>query len=79
MRSGEKVRVLREHRGMKQFQLAQALGISQSAYSRLERSTRELKLEYLRILARELRWPLGDLVTPDPPRGLQPYWQEVPR
>ncbi|HEX2615910.1 MAG TPA: helix-turn-helix transcriptional regulator [Flavobacteriales bacterium] len=76
MRSGEKVRVVREHRGAKQYQLAQALGISQSAYSRLERGRREIKLEYLRILARELRWPLGDLVDPNPPRGLQPYLSE---
>jgi len=54
----------RRARGMTQKDLAQHMGISQSAVSRFERGRRAMRLHQLTRLAEALRVPLDDLVRP---------------
>lgn len=62
MRGGNPVLVWREHRGMRQGELAAAANFSAPYLSQIETGTREGTLEVLKALALALRVDLDDLV-----------------
>lgn len=75
-RLGDRIRTLREHRGLTLADLAEATGISTSTLSRLENRQRRATLEILLALARVFAVPLDELVgapdTGDPRISLKP-------
>jgi transcriptional regulator with XRE-family HTH domain len=61
-RVGERLRTLRQRRGMRLADVAEQTGIGVSTLSRLESGARRASLELLLPLARAYRVPLDDLV-----------------
>jgi DNA-binding XRE family transcriptional regulator len=57
-----KIRVWREHRGLKVRELAEAAGISQPYLSQIENGEREGSIDSLRKIADALRVAIDDLV-----------------
>ncbi|TAD85946.1 MAG: XRE family transcriptional regulator [Bacteroidetes bacterium] len=51
---GTIIRQLRENKGLKQEQVAQQLGISQAAYSKIENNITKLTVKYCKVLSRVL-------------------------
>lgn len=52
----------RERQGLHQNALAEALGLSQSAYSRMENGDTTISISQLRVIGRRLGIPSGDLL-----------------
>jgi transcriptional regulator with XRE-family HTH domain len=63
MQIGEKIRKIREMKGLKQENIANALGMSVSAYGNLERGDTQLTFEKLEQIAGVLEVPLQDIVS----------------
>jgi transcriptional regulator with XRE-family HTH domain len=63
MQIGEKIRRLRELKGLKQENIAHALGMSVSAYGNLERGDTQLTFEKLEQIAGVLEIPVENIVT----------------
>lgn len=61
----EKIRHLRELRRLRDEDMAERLGISQSTYSRLEKGEIKLDVERLRKIAEILEVPVEDLLNND--------------
>ncbi len=57
-----RIRVWREHRGMKATELAEAVGVSQGFLSQLETGKREGSVTVLKAIATALKVDLDDLV-----------------
>ena len=57
-----RIRGLREHAGLTQMQVAEALCVSQAAYSRLEQGEVEISLSKLFVLSELYRISLQDLI-----------------
>lgn len=51
---GSIIRQLRENKGLKQEQMAQQLGISQAAFSKIENNITKLTVKYCKVLSRIL-------------------------
>ena len=49
---GSIIRTLRENRGLKQEEVARQMGISQSAYSKIENAQTEVTVKHCKILSR---------------------------
>lgn len=62
----EKIRILREQKKLRHEDMAERLGISQSAYSRLEKGDAKLDVERLQKIAEVLEVPVEDLIKNDP-------------
>lgn len=62
----EKIRILREQKKLRHEDMADRLGISQSAYSRLEKGDAKLDVERLQKIAEVLEVPLEDLINSEP-------------
>ena len=58
-----RMRALREKAGMTQYQVADALSVSQAAYSRLEKGEVEVSLSKLIALSEFFDVPLSDLIN----------------
>lgn len=58
-----RMRALREKAGMTQYQVAEALSVSQAAYSRLEKGEVEVSLSKLIALSEFFDVPLSDLIN----------------
>jgi len=58
-----RMRALRENSGMTQNQVAEALSVSQAAYSRLEKGEVEVSLSKLIALSEFYKVPLSDLIN----------------
>jgi len=56
------VKVWREHRGISQKSLAEAVGISQAYIAQIEKGTREGSIKALKAIAGELRVDVDDLI-----------------
>ncbi|MBN9482158.1 MAG: hypothetical protein BGO70_16430 [Bacteroidetes bacterium 43-93] len=67
LRIGSKLRILREVRGLKQQDIADRLGISQTAYSRYEQNQTNLSVEQAEKLAEIFDVSLPDLLSKDNP------------
>jgi transcriptional regulator with XRE-family HTH domain len=63
MQIGEKIRKIRELKGLKQENIATALGMSVTAYGNLERGDTHLTYEKLEQIAGVLEVPVQDIVT----------------
>ncbi len=63
MQIGEKIRKIRELKGLKQENIATALGMSVTAYGNLERGDTNLTYEKLEQIAGVLEVPVQDIVT----------------
>jgi transcriptional regulator with XRE-family HTH domain len=63
---GEKIRTIRELKGIKQETLATLLGISQTAYSKIERNESDISLTRLSQIAEQLGVKEEDILTLDP-------------
>ena len=63
---GEKIRKIRELKGIKQDTMAEALGITQTSYSKIERNETELSLTRLTQIAKELGVKEEDILSFDP-------------
>lgn len=57
-----RIRWLRENAGYTQCEVAESLGVSQAAYSRLEKGEVEISLSKLFILCELYQMPLQDLI-----------------
>ncbi len=66
MKVGEKIRKIRELKGIKQDTMADLLGITQTTYSKIERNETELSLTRLTQIAKELGVKEEDILTWDP-------------
>ena len=62
MSVNEKIRLIRETKGLTQEQVAEKLGISPTAYGDFERGGNDPKLSKLKKIAEILEMPLSDLV-----------------
>jgi transcriptional regulator with XRE-family HTH domain len=67
---GEKIRALRQQRGMTISELAEAVGLSPSAVSQIERGTIDPSLRTLRSVADELHSPVFSFFLESPSQGL---------
>ncbi|HEX3430504.1 MAG TPA: helix-turn-helix transcriptional regulator [Rhizomicrobium sp.] len=59
---GQVLKWYRERQGWQQYDLAQALGISQPAYSRIEAGGTSISISQLRIIAQVLNVPPNQIV-----------------
>ena len=59
---GNKIRLLREEKGLSQENLASALDITQSNYARLEKDDNRLSVPRLIVIARTLKTSVTELV-----------------
>ena len=88
--TGQKLRLLREYRNYSQEYIAEKLGITQNAYSRIENNQTRLTAERLEKLATILdicplellseREPVihfGDLPVPTPAPAREEHWKEM--
>ena len=66
MKVGEKIRKIRELKGIKQEDIATALGITQTSYSKIERDETELSLSRLTDIAEKLEVKVEDILFWDP-------------
>jgi transcriptional regulator with XRE-family HTH domain len=62
MSVNEKIRLIRETKGLTQEQVAEKLGISPTAYGDFERGSNDPKLSKLKKLAEIFEMPLSDLI-----------------
>ncbi len=62
MSVNEKIRLIRETKGLTQEQIAEKLGISPTAYGDIERGDNDPKLSKLQKIAEILEMPLSDLI-----------------
>jgi len=58
----EKIKLIREAKGLTQEQVAEKLGISPTAYGNVERGDNDPKLSKLQKIAEILEMPLSDLI-----------------
>ena len=65
--TGQKLRLLREYRNYSQVYIADQLGITQNAYSRIENNQTRLTAERLEKLAAILKVPLMELLSEKEP------------
>lgn len=65
--TGQKLRLLREYRNYSQVYIADQLGITQNAYSRIENNQTRLTAERLEKLAAILNVPLMELLSEKEP------------
>jgi transcriptional regulator with XRE-family HTH domain len=63
MQIGEKIRKIRELKGLKQENIATAVGMSVTAYGNLERGTTPLPYDKLEEIAKALEVTVADIVT----------------
>lgn len=61
---GEKIRDLREAKKISQYAVAYSMGISQAAYSKIERGETEAKASHLYLIAGILKVSIYDLLPP---------------
>lgn len=61
--TGQKLRKFREFRNYSQEYIAEKLGITQNAYSRIETNQTKITTERLRQLAEILNIPISDLIS----------------
>lgn len=59
---GEKIRETREHKKVSQYAVAYAIGMSQAAYSKIERGETEVKVSHLYSIAAFLGISIYDLL-----------------
>lgn len=71
MSFGERLRKLRTARGLKQEELAEAMGITRQTFSRWESDLFEPRLSDLLALAKILNVTLDELATGEKPRTLE--------
>ncbi|MEP6465729.1 MAG: helix-turn-helix transcriptional regulator [Parafilimonas sp.] len=64
---GNKIKILREFRNYSQEYMADKLGISQNAYSRIELNKSKLTTDAAEKIAELLQIPLDDLLSKDNP------------
>jgi transcriptional regulator with XRE-family HTH domain len=62
MSVNEKIRLIRETKGLTQEQVAEKLGVSPSVYGDIERGDNDPKLSKLEKIAEILEMPLSDLI-----------------
>lgn len=62
---GNKIRVLRTAKGLSQENIADALGLSQSGYARMERGEIDINLSRITEIAKILEVPDKELLNPD--------------
>lgn len=62
---GEKIREIRNSKGLSQEELAKALGTSKATISRYENGTREPRMEQLENIAIALNTPISKFVVPE--------------
>ena len=60
---GDKIRVLREQRGLSQENLAQELGITQPSYARLEKDDERINIMRLISIAKLLKTTVSELIN----------------
>lgn len=63
---GNKIRLLREEKGLSQENMASALDITQSNYARLEKDDNRISVPRLIVIARTLETTVTDLVGEKP-------------
>lgn len=63
-RIGELIRDIRETKKISQYAVAYSMGISQAAYSKIERGETEIKLSHLYLIAGILEVSIYDLLPP---------------
>jgi transcriptional regulator with XRE-family HTH domain len=63
---GNKIRILREERGLSQENMASALDITQSNYARLEKDDNRISVPRLIIIAKTLETTVTELVGEKP-------------
>jgi transcriptional regulator with XRE-family HTH domain len=61
---GQRIRAVREDKGLTQLQLAERSGLHRTFIGAVERGERNVSLLNLRLIAKALRLPVGDLVSP---------------
>jgi transcriptional regulator with XRE-family HTH domain len=62
MSVNEKIRLIRETKGLTQEQVAEKLGVSATAYGDFERGDNDPRLSKLKKIAEVLEMPLSDLI-----------------
>jgi transcriptional regulator with XRE-family HTH domain len=63
---GEKVRIIREMRGLKQGELAAKLGLTAGAYSNMERGISDMTVTRLQEIAKILQVSASDILDFEP-------------
>ncbi|MCX2584648.1 helix-turn-helix domain-containing protein [Pedobacter sp. MR22-3] len=61
---GENIRNIREAKKISQYAVAYTIGISQAAYSKIERGETEMKASHLYMIAKVLDTSIYDLLPP---------------
>ncbi len=59
---GEKIRITRQVKGIKQFDIAAKLGLSESAYGKIERGETSLTIDRLKEIADVLETSIAELI-----------------
>jgi transcriptional regulator with XRE-family HTH domain len=67
---GENIRKLRESKKISQYAVAYTIGISQAAYSKIERGETEIKATHLYMIAGVFKISVYDLLPPSLSSGL---------
>lgn len=82
---GERIRIMRVSKGISQEAIAYELGISQAAFSKMERGETQVRVDTLRHIAKFLGVTLQELL-PEPMEGnginlfgLKKFWQRIKR
>jgi transcriptional regulator with XRE-family HTH domain len=83
--NGNKLRVFREFRNYSQEYVAEKLGITQNAYSRIETNQTRVSADRLRQLSDILNVPIAEILSDNEPElncNVQPvpiegHWKEV--
>jgi transcriptional regulator with XRE-family HTH domain len=71
---GEKIRKLRDLRGLSQENIAKDLGIGQGSYSKIEAGETDLQYSRLEQIAQVLKTTVGEIVNFDEERILNNYY-----
>ena len=69
----ENIRTIRKHKGISQEAMACNLGISQTAYTKIEKAETKLTVDKLQKIAEIMEVKLGDLLEVEP----QSFHQEI--
>lgn len=65
MNLGDKIKRIREEKGLLQKQLASEVGIAYTSYNKIEKGTREVTVEELHKLAKYFNMAIDDIVNFD--------------
>lgn len=59
---GEKIRIKRQVKGIKQFEIAAKLGLCESAYGKIERGETSMTIDRLKVIADYLETSIAELI-----------------